>query len=165
MRNDTLLVKAISSGRLSEVRRVLESYVFVENEEDMGGLDYALGIACKFGFDDIVRELVERGAKVNAEDNAASNSPISIAVRSGRLTVIRTLLELGVSLPAGMKTGLSEAEISAAQEKYAPKYLGVAVDSILAEWLRDFEEITIPRCVGVDTQILESEFLRDALRS
>ena len=164
MRNDAQLAKAISSGKLAEVKALLDSGVAVESNDDRGEPGLALGLACSLGFVDIVRELVLRGAKVNSGDNSARTSPLNMAIRHGKHEVTRTLIELGATPPPGMNTGLSPEEISRAQEKAQANKPGLSLDPVLSEWLSDFEEITIEGRAGVDTQILEDEILRDARR-
>ena len=164
MRNDALLAKAISSGKLAEVKALLDSGVAVESDDDHGEPGLALGLACSLGFVDIVRELVRRGARVNFPDNSAPTSPLSMAIRHGKREVTRTLIELGATPPPGMNTGLSPEEVSRAQEKTSGKNSGLTLDPVLSDWLSDFEEITIEGRTGVDTQILEDEILRDARR-
>lgn len=164
MRNDAQLAKAISSGKLAEVKALLDSGVAVESNDDRGEPGLALGLACSLGFVDIVRELVRRGAKVNTGDNSAPTSPLSMAIRHGKREVTRTLIELGATLPPGLNTGLSPEEISRAQQKASGSNSGLTLDPVLSEWLSDFEEITIEGRTGVDTQILEDEIMRNARR-
>ena len=102
------LLKAIRSGRLQEVRAVLDAGAPVELIDGRGDPGLPLGVACFMGYADIVRELVGRGAKVNTPDNAQPTSPLSMAVRGNRSEVIKTLIELGAEVPQGMKTGLTE---------------------------------------------------------
>jgi len=164
MRNDALLARAISSGKLAEVKALLDSGVSVESDEEHGEPGLALGLACSLGFVDIVRELVRRGASVNFPDNSSPTSPLSMAIRHGKREVTRTLIELGAIPPQGMATGLSPEEVSRAREKASGTNAGLTLDPVLSEWLSDFEEITIEGRTGVDTQILEDEILRDARR-
>lgn len=162
MSGQLILIKAIRSGRLAEVRAVLDSGVAVELEDGLGDPGLPMGVACFMGFVDIVRELALRGAKVNMPDNAIPTSPLNMALRGGKTEVIRALVELGADVPEGMKTGLSEHELMLAQWKAQRdgKISAVAAEALGAT--HEFEEIEVLRCAGTDTQVLDAEMLRAA---
>ena len=153
------LLKAIRAGRLSDVKAALDAGASLDDEGQPG---FALGMACFLGHADIVRELVLRGASVNCADNLAVTAPLAMAQRGGRKEVIRTLIELGAVVPAGMQTGLSEQEIKAAQWIAFRDGRGKpADDAVPADG--EVEEIQITRLSHVDTQVLEAEALRAVL--
>ena len=105
------LLKAIRTGRLQDVREVLDAGAPVEIHDGRGEPRLPLGVACFMGFADIVRELVSRGAKANLPDNSQPTSPLSMAVRGRRNEVVQVLIEMGAVVPPGMKTGLTEQEM------------------------------------------------------
>ncbi len=152
------LVKAIRSGRVADVREVLDAGVPAELNDGPGDPGLPMGIACFMGFVEIVRELAQRGARVNLPDNSVPTSPLNMALRGGRTEVIRTLIELGAELPEGMQCGLSEQEIILAQWK--AQRAGLLKPR--AEALQDVEEIEVGSCFGTDTQVLEADVLRAA---
>lgn len=154
------LLKAIRSGNLDEVREVLDAGICVELSDGQGDPGLPMGVACFMGFTDIVRELFARGARVNFEDNSVSTSPLSMALRGKRTEVVRTLLELGLQLPAGVETGLSDNEVMLAQWKAHRD--GHAVLASHNDATHLIEEINVVRCVGTDTQALEADVLRAA---
>ncbi|MBK7416890.1 MAG: ankyrin repeat domain-containing protein [Dechloromonas sp.] len=117
MADPLILIKAIRSGKLAEVRAMLDSGASVELEDGVGDPGLPMGVACFMGFADIVRELAARGAKVNLPDNSVPISPLNMAIRGGRVEVVRALVELGADVPEGMKTGLSEHDLMLAQLK------------------------------------------------
>lgn len=162
MSGQLILIKAIRSGRLADVRAALDSGLAVELEDGMGDPGLPMGVACFMGFVDIVRELAARGAKVNLSDNSIPTSPLNMALRGGKTEVIRALVELGADVPEGMKTGLSEHDLMLAQwkahrdGKISPK----AAEALSAA--PEFEEIEVLRCAGTDTQVLDAEMLRAA---
>jgi ankyrin repeat protein len=162
MSGQLILIKAIRSGRLADVRAALDSGLAVELDDGLGDPGLPMGVACFMGFVDIVRELAVRGAKVNLPDNSISTSPLNMALRGGKTEVIRTLVELGADVPEGMKTGLSEHDLMLAQwkahrdGKISPK----AAEALGAA--PEFEEIEVLRCAGTDTQVLDAEMLRAA---
>jgi len=156
------LLKAIRSGRLQEVRAVLDSGTAAEIDDGHGDPGLPLGVACFMGFVDIVRELVNRGAKVNLADNAQPTSPLSMAIRGGRNEVVKALIELGAVVPQGMKTGLTDQEIMLARwrgRQYAattPQAVEVDTNAPV------FEEIEMIRCYGTDTAVLDADMIRAA---
>lgn len=154
MSSQMVLIKAIRSGQLAEVRAALDAGAAVELADGQGDPGLPMGIACFMGLVDIVRELAGRGAAVNLPDNRLPISPLSMAVRGGRSDVVRALIELGAELPAGFNCGLSEPEIQLAQLKA----LGSAQEG--SELVPEIEEIQAFGCYGTDTQILEADVLR-----
>ena len=162
MSGQLILIKAIRSGRLADVRAALDSGLAVELDDGLGDPGLPMGVACFMGFVDIVRELAVRAAKVNLPDNSISPPPLNMALRGGKTEVIRTLVELGADVPEGMKTGLSEHDLMLAQwkahrdGKISPK----AAEALGAA--PEFEEIEVLRCAGTDTQVLDAEMLRAA---
>lgn len=162
MADPLILIKAIRSGKLAEVRAMLDSGASVELEDGVGDPGMPMGVACFMGFADIVRELAARGARVNLPDNSVSISPLNMAIRGGRVEVVRALVELGADVPEGMKTGLSEHDLMLAQLK---AHRDGKISSKAAEALGtapDFEEIEVLSCSGTDTQVLNEEMLRAA---
>ncbi|MBP7525991.1 MAG: hypothetical protein KA779_14600, partial [Propionivibrio sp.] len=59
------LIKAIRTGKLSEVIAALDAGAQVELHDGQGDPGLPLAIACFMGHAEIVRELAIRGAKVN----------------------------------------------------------------------------------------------------
>lgn len=161
MDSQLLLVKAIRSGKLADVQAVLDSSGSVELDDPSGAPGLPMGVACFMGFVDIVRELAQRGAKVDFPDNAEPTSPLSMAKRGNRIEVIRALIELGAQVPEGMQVGLTEHEIMLAQWKAVRD--GHAHRTHQAgENGPVIEEIDAKGCFGTDTMVLEAEALRAA---
>ena len=156
------LIKAIRSGKLAEVRAVLDAGTAVELDDGTGDPGLPMGVACFMGFVDIVRELANRGAKVNLPDNAIQTSPLNMALRGSKTEVVRALIELGMELPDGIKTGLSEHDVLLAQLKAqrAGKATQKTLEALGVQ--SGFEEIEVLSCAGTDTQVLNEEMLRAA---
>lgn len=152
------LIKAVRSGQLDDVRAALAAGAPAELSDGQGVPGLPLGIACFMGFGEIVRELVKHGAKVNIADNREPISPLSMAIRGGKTDVVRILIELGAVVPRGMKTGLSEQELVAAQ--WVAKRFGSAA---AAGGELEIEEIVMPRAFGTDTTVLEADVIRSAI--
>lgn len=160
MSSQMVLIKAIRSGQLAEVRTALDAGAAVELADGQGDPGLPMGIACFMGFVDIVRELVGRGAAVNLPDNRLPTSPLSMAMRGGRSEVVRALIELGAELPAGADCGLSEPEIQLAQLKALGDGHALGSGQEGSELVPEIEEIQAFGCYGTDTQILEADVLR-----
>ena len=161
MDTQLLLIKAIRSGRLAEVQAAFDSGVRLDASESAADAGLPMGVACFMGFVDIVRELVQRGAKVNLPDNNLPTSPLNMAIRGKRTEVLRTLIELGAQVPDGMQTGLADEEILVAQWKAQRDGHVAPADQDKSLELH-VEEIEMPRCFGTDTQVLDAEVLRAA---
>lgn len=153
------LLKAVRSGQLAEVRAALDAGASLADETEAC---LAIGIACFLGHVPIVRELARRGAQVNLSDNRAPTSPLSMAIRGGKLEAVRALVELGVQVPAGLKTGLAPEELALAKwialhNSHAAKDPDAVFEQI--------EEINVERPDHLDTQLLESDIMRIARSS
>jgi uncharacterized protein len=149
------LLKAVRAGRLQDVIQALDSGAELDDPQD-GEPGLLLGMACFLGHADIVTELVKRGAQVNLTDNTLPTSPLSMAVRGKRNEVVRTLIQLGVQVPDGMVTGLSEHEIMLA--KWIAFRDGYSQEGAPNEPV--FDEIVLLGRSDTDTQVLEAEALR-----
>lgn len=159
----TDLIKAIRTGRLSEVLAALDAGAQVEMNDGQGDPGLPLGIACFMGHVDIARELIIRGAKANFPDNSEPTSPLSLAVRGNRKEVVRALIELGAKVPPGMQTGLSEQEVAVARLKAEHAAVAAAKTAqASAAALPEFEEIEIVRLFGTDTGVLDADMIRAA---
>ena len=162
-----LLIKAIRGGKLAEVRALLDGGMPVEFDDGQGDPGLPLGMACFMGHNDIVEELIKRGAPVNRPDNSQPTSPLSMAIRGGKTDTVKLLLELGADLPTGMVTGLTEHEVMLAQLKAIRAGFASAKNDAEAAQAQEFEEINLQGFSGVDTQVLESEMIqaaKDSLR-
>jgi ankyrin repeat protein len=153
------LIKAIRSGRLAAVIAALDAGAQVEMHDGQGDPGLPMAIACFMGFPEIVRELALRGAKVNFLDNNDPTSPLSMALRGKKSEVVKVLIELGVDLPAGVQTGLTEQELTVA--KWKAQHFGAATDPS-GKIVNAVEEIEMVRCYGTDTNVLEADVMRYA---
>ena len=152
------LIKAIRTGRLSEVVAALEAGAPVELNDGQGNPGLPLAIACFMGQAEIVRELAMRGAKVNFDDNRLPTSPLSMAIRSGKTEVVKVLIEHGAEVPPGTKTGLRDDELMLARWK--AQHFGTSQAASLADGEPVIEEIQVGGCYGTDTDVLNAEMRR-----
>ena len=154
------LLKAIRSGRLSEVTKALDAGASIELNDGVGEPGLPFAMACFLGHTEIVRELAIRGAKVNAADNLAPTSPLSMALRGKRTEIVKVLIEFGLDVPAGVDTGLNEHELMLARWK-ARKF-GTGGESAgeagaQDDLLHEVEEIKIVTCYGTSTDVLNAD--------
>jgi len=153
------LIKAIRGGKLSAVIAALDAGAQAEMHDGQGDPGLPMAIACFMGFPDIVRELAIRGAKVNFPDNSDPTSPLSMALRGKKTEVVKVLIELGVELPAGVQTGLTDQELTVARWK--AQHFGAATDPS-GKAVHAVEEIEMVSCYGTDTSVLEADVMRYA---
>ena len=153
------LLKAIRTGRLSEVIAALDAGAPIELEDGKGDPGLPLAIACFLGHAEIVRELAIRGAKVNSSDNNAPTSPLSMAVRAGKTEVIKVLIEHGAVVPEGMATGLRDDELMLARWKAQHFGVGQASGGVAGNE-PVIEEIQVGGCYGTNTDVLNAEMRR-----
>jgi len=156
------LLKAIRTGRLSEVIAALDAGAHVELHDGQGIPGLPLAIACFKGYAEIVRELAIRGAKVNFPDNREANSPLSMAISGGKTEVIKVLIEFGAEVPADVKTGLSDHELTLARWKAQHFGANQRADGAPLAGFDVIEEIELLRCYGTDTGVLDAEMRRAA---
>jgi len=156
------LLRAIRTGNLDGVRTALDSDPALGSP---GLAELAMGMACFLGHADIVRVLFDRGFQISLPDNTVPTSPLKMAIRGGRKEVVRLLIERGLVVPEGVQCGLTAQEITVAQWIAFRDGFG-AHGNHAAETLTEptVEEIVVRSLNGVDTQVLESDALRAALR-
>lgn len=153
------LIKAIRTGKLSEVITALDAGATVELNDGQGDPGLPLAIACFMGHAEIVRELAIRGARVNFEDNLDPTAPLAMAVRGGKPEVVKVLIEFGAVVPPGMKTGLNDQELMLA--KWKAQHFGASQAGQSGDVSPEIEEITVVGgCYGTDTGVLDAELRR-----
>ena len=91
------LLKAVEEGNFQEVKRLIESGADVNGRclhENLGN-ETALHVAAKSGSLEMVKYLVEHGAKVRREDYHGPNSVLWLACARGNHVVVDYLLQHG----------------------------------------------------------------------
>jgi len=154
------LIKAIRTGKLSEVVAALDAGAQVELHDGPGDPGLPMAMACFMGHAEIVRELAIRGAKVNFSDNREPKSPLSMAIRGGKTEVIKVLIEVGAELPPDPQTGLTDHELMLARWK--AQHFGARTSASNQDEtdFPDIEEIHVLSCYGTDTDVLNAEMRR-----
>lgn len=89
----TPLRQAIEHGDLAAVRRALMQGADIEEADVHGKRGLPLRLACFLGRLQIVRELLERGANLSADNGEGPGAPLRMALRGGHTEVI-TLLRI-----------------------------------------------------------------------
>ena len=153
------LIKAIRAGRLADVLIALEAGAPVDAVDGSGNAGLPLALACLTGNLEIVRELVARGAAVNAPDNRKPSSPLAMAVRGGKPEVVKLLVEHGAEVPPGMYTGVSDHDLVLARWK-AENFSTRSDSGRLAAEQLVVEEIEVLGCYGTDTNVLNADMRR-----
>ena len=160
------LIKSIRSGKLNEVRALLKAGVPADLDDGRGQPGLPLAMACFLGHTEIVRELIQRGAKVNIADNSNPASPLSMALRGNRRDVVKLLIEFGVAVPESMQSSLHESELTLLrhriQPKTQPKNQPVSKPVSSVPDSSGVEEIDMVSCYGTDTEALEADIMRIA---
>ncbi len=154
------LIKAVRSGLLTEVVAALDAGAQAGLHDGSDDAALALAIACFMGHAEIVLELVNRGEKVNWAENRDPKSPLSMAIRGGKTEVVKLLIELGVEVPSGVQTGLTEQELMLATWKANHYVLTRSATDDAGKDLPFSEEIHMLSCYGTDTNVLDSEMQR-----
>lgn len=155
------LVQAVRTGQLSNVIAVLNAGKDTLLNDAAGEPGLPLAMACFLGYAEIARELILRGATVNAKDNQSPMSPLAMAVRGARREVVKVLIEHGAVVPEGMDVGLTENEMMLAKWKARSFNTSAGSDSPTESQL-DIEEIQVKSCYGTDTDLLDAEMRRAA---
>lgn len=178
------LIEAIRQASLHRLVSALDDGCDIEEADQHGLRGLPLRTACFSGNVEIVRELIKRGADVNAAGYDGPGMPLRLALRAGKPEIIRLLLASGANLPPGLVIPpefLAEpaAPVIAIPEIPAMEFAPVSKESILADFLPDpasarpasgrvvypdnyhvDEEVDITANYGIDTNTLNMDMLR-----
>ena len=106
------LIEAAKSGNLVELRAALDAGAIVDNKIDG---NTALLWASAYGYLEIVKELINRGADKNIQD-VEGFTPLSWASSLGRINVVSELVSRGVDITIKNKFGQSAYDLSATEQ-------------------------------------------------
>ena len=93
------LLTAIRAGKLADVIDALDNDADLEEADSHGCIGLPLRTACFEGNVDIVRELLNRGADLNAIAADGPGAPMRLAQRGKHQAVIELLIERGAANP------------------------------------------------------------------
>lgn len=143
------LIAAIQSKDLSAVQHALDQGSSLEERDIHGFPGLPLRTACFVGDVAIVKELIKRGADLNAPTGEGPGAPINLAMRAGHREIVSLLLAnnspipYGVEIPANLLKRADEIAKPPAEEKTP---LFDAFDPLLAP-----PEISVPPSQTVET--------------
>lgn len=96
------LRKAIELGNLEAVQTAINQGCDIEESDIHGYPGLPLRIACFAGHADIVRELIRRGANIDAPNDQGAGGALRAAQRGGHLAIVQMLLAHGATRPPGI---------------------------------------------------------------
>lgn len=171
------LITAIRSGRLDQVIAAIAEGANIEEPDMHGFVGLPLRTACFAGEIAIVRELLNRGADINAVASDGPGAPLRLAQRGKHQEIIALLLIHGAeSLPATAQNAPATVPIEVLplrpDEAVAPPPIKAeetpaALPGNTIEFTRDepeatvdIEEIHMTSSYGIDTNLLTLDLLR-----
>lgn len=176
------LIEAIRQASLHAIINALDAGGDIEEADQHGLPGLPLRTACFSGKVEIVRELIARGANVNAAGYDGPGMPLRLALRSGNVEIIRLLLASGAEIPPDVevpaellavteeeKPAIVIPEIPALEFASAPKESSPtdfipgeapAAPSAPPKNYEVDEEVDITANYGLDTNLLNMDMLR-----
>lgn len=116
------LIKAIRNSSLNGVLDALDDGADIEEPDMHGQRGLPLRTACFGGNLAIIRELLERGADINAAGSDGPSAPIRLAVRANHHGVVGLLVEYGATIPDGLILPTqARSEVDALQIREEPR--------------------------------------------
>lgn len=98
------LRRAASAGDVAKVRALLDAGADPNAGNRYGAT--ALSFACDKGHAEVVKLLLERGARVDVKDTFYNSTPVVWAAMKGHAEVLRALLEKGADAPTALSTAV-----------------------------------------------------------
>lgn len=155
------LVAAIRAGDLGGVIRAIEEGANIE-ETDMHGFGgLPLRTACFEGNIEIVRELLQRGADINAMAGDGPGAPLRLAKRGGHQALVAFLLHEGEQGSSPGKTDSAPSRLDTDQP--LPQTAKTQPDNTIeftSSPNHTIEEVDLTACYGLDTNLLTLDLLR-----
>ena len=149
------LITAIRAGRLDEVINAIAAGDDIEEADMHGFAGLPLRTACFVGHPAIVRELLNRGADINAVATDGPGAPLRLAQRGKHQEIIALLLaHASEAMPAEKAASSPMANLE------APPLRFDEVSTHEPDAAVDIEEIDLTAGYGVDTNLLTLDLLR-----
>jgi len=130
------LIEAIRANNLLRVVSALDDGADVEEKDIHGYPGLPLRTACFFGSVPIIRELLARGADVNAPTADGPGAPLRAALRAGHSEIVALLLSRDAQIPYGLNIPSSIFERA--------KALGSGDAEILDVPMLEFDRVAVP---------------------
>lgn len=180
------LITAIRQGSLQAVIDALDAGAEIEEPDQHGQAGLPLRTSCFAGNVEVVRELIQRGANVNAAGSDGPGMPLRLALRARNMEIAALLLACGAQIPPGItlppelqpnyqKTPVKPLEMPAIEftpmPRPAPPPADLLPDLPLpppappapAQGIENYhvlEEVDITANYGLDTNLLTLDMLR-----
>lgn len=159
------LVSAIRAGHLDGVIAAIENGGNIEETDIHGCSGLPLRTACFAGDEAIVRELLRRGADLNAMAADGPGAPLRLALRAGHPNIAALLIQYGAAIPAGLaldagvldRPGSPPECDGAVDIPLLPDDSGTVTDPYPDH---PIEEVDVSACYGTDTNLLTLDILR-----
>ncbi|MFT4060390.1 MAG: ankyrin repeat domain-containing protein [Legionella sp.] len=107
---DDALLDAVSQGNLLKVQLCLNKGANIDYYKFSKS---SLYVAAEGGYYDIVKFLIEKGAKINAKSIEGDISALSIATKRGHLEIVRCLVESGADIADIDDNGFTPLQVAA----------------------------------------------------
>lgn len=101
--NDTLLLMAVKSGDIKQVRALLAAGAKPDVSDRQGTT--ALMYAANLGYTEIVRSLVEAGANINLPRKRYGLTALMLAASANHFDIVRLLISKGADVNAKNEDG------------------------------------------------------------
>jgi hypothetical protein len=180
------LITAIRQASLPAVINALDAGADIEEADQHGQAGLPLRTSCFAGNVEVVRELIVRGANVNAAGSDGPGMPLRLALRARNMEIVALLLACGAQVPPGVtlppelqadrqKTPTRQQEMPAIEFTPPPRpvsppaelfpELPLATTTLPApaqgiENYHVLEEVDITANYGLDTNLLTLDMLR-----
>lgn len=161
------LIEAIHAGQLSGVINALNDGADIEMADMHGYRGLPLRAACFEGNLAIIRELLNRGADVNAVASDGPNAPVRLALRKGHEDVATLLLQHGATMPTSFEAP-TKSFASAEEPMLEPAEIPMLPDSKPESNIIEFtraeafltpDEVDSPSQFGTETNVLSMDLL------
>ncbi|MGE5469348.1 MAG: ankyrin repeat domain-containing protein [Bacteroidota bacterium] len=166
------LIAAIRQSSLTAVIAALDAGGAIEEADQHGLAGLPLRTACFAGNVDIVRELVGRGANVNAAGADGPGMPLRLALRARHDAIVSLLLACGAQVPEGIALPATLPQPPLEPRVVAPELPPIeftpsapagsadaAADAGHDEDYRVIEEVDIVASYGLDTNLLTMDLM------
>lgn len=150
------LIEAIRIGRVSSVTAALDNGADIEEPDMHGCRGLPLRVACFSGDLGVIRELLQRGADVNAPAHDGPGAPMRLALRRGHKDVISLLLQYGAAIPEGVKLDIDTLG-NISSEALVSKAEGPLLPLALTEESSSLPSFELPELALPQTETLETD--------
>ncbi len=156
------LMEAVRAGNLQGVVSALESGADVDEADVHGFRGLPLRTACFSGHAAIVRELLARGANIDAGTADGPGAPLRLALRARHRELVTLLLDEGAAIPSGVVIDPDMIPPGRPWLGNSPKVLDYPYDNLI-EFSGNHAGLTdthLATPTGTETNVLTMDLLR-----